>query len=105
MLLPFNTSAFTNQLNADDHPVQCKAIVAPFKEEFDGTSDNVLHFISLFTQCCRETGVVDELKFILQEHSPPSNVDMTDATARTAWLIDSRCFTYGNFLIDSSQAT
>jgi hypothetical protein len=105
MFLPFNTSAFSNTLNAADRSAQCKALVAPFKEEFDGNSANVLHFIAVFTQRCQETGVVQDFTYVEHENSPPSTVDMNDSASRTAWLIDPRHFTLGNFLIDASQAT
>jgi hypothetical protein len=35
MLLPFNTSTFSNTLNADDRAAQRKALVAPFQDLFD----------------------------------------------------------------------
>jgi hypothetical protein len=48
---------------------------------------------------------VEDFNFIEKEHLPPSDVDMTDPKARTAWLSDPRRFTYGNLLVDSSTAT
>jgi hypothetical protein len=36
MMLPFNTSAFSNTLGAQDRAAQRKALVAPLKEDFDG---------------------------------------------------------------------
>ncbi len=42
MVLPFNTSAFSNLLGASDRATQHKALVAPFKEEFDGSPEDVL---------------------------------------------------------------
>jgi hypothetical protein len=42
MFLPFDTSAFSNTLNTVDRSAQRKALVAPFKEEFDGNSANIL---------------------------------------------------------------
>jgi hypothetical protein len=105
MFLPFDTSAFSNTLNAVDRSAQRKALVAPFKEEFDGNSANILHFIAIFTQWCQETGVVQDFTYVEHENSPPSTVDMNDSASRTAWLIDPHHFTFGNFLIDASQAT
>ncbi len=32
-MLPYNTSSFSNTLDATDRPAQRKAVVAPFKEE------------------------------------------------------------------------
>jgi hypothetical protein len=75
-MLPFNTSAFSNTLGASDCTAQHKALVAPFKEEFDGKAEDVLQHIAVFNQ-----------------------------RSRTAWLSDSRRFTYGNILLDSSNAT
>jgi len=37
--------------------------------------------------------------------SPPSDVDLTDPSQKTAWLSDTRRFNYGNLLQDPSQAT
>jgi hypothetical protein len=104
-MLPFNTSAFSNTLGATDRATQRKALIAPFKEEFDGKAEDVLQHIAAFNQCCEETGVIEDFKFIEEEHSPPSNVNMSDPMASTIWLSDPRRFTYGNILIDSSKAT
>jgi hypothetical protein len=41
-LLPFNTSSFSNILNAADHSAQRKALVAPFTDLFDGNPDDTL---------------------------------------------------------------
>jgi hypothetical protein len=49
-LLPFNTSAFGNILNAADRPGQRKALIASFMDLFDGNQDNTLQYIALFTQ-------------------------------------------------------
>jgi hypothetical protein len=103
-MLPFTTSTFSNILGAPDCATQRKAIVAPFKEEFDGKSEDVL-YIADFSQCCEDTGIVKDFNFIEEEHLPPSNVDMTDSKAHTAWLSDTHCFTYGNILINSSTAS
>ncbi len=48
---------------------------------------------------------MEDFNFIEKEHLPPSDVDMTDPKARTAWLSDPRRFTYENLLVDSSTAT
>jgi hypothetical protein len=104
-MLPYNTSSFSNTLDATDRPAQRKAVVAPFKEDFDGKIENVLQHIANFTHRCHETGVIEDFNFIAQEHSPPDDVDMDDQKERLAWLADPRRFTYGNLLIDSSTAT
>jgi len=103
-MIPFNTSSFSNTLGSSDHPAQRKALVSPFKEEFDGRPEDVLQHIATFTHRCEESGVVEDFKF-LQENSPPDKIDMSNSKAKADWLIDSRHFTYGNILIDSSQAT
>ena len=92
-MLPFNTSAFSNTLGAIDRAAQRKALVAPFKEDFDAKSDDVIQHIASFTHRCEETGVVKDFNFVLHENAPPSDVDMTDPKAKTSWLADSRCFT------------
>lgn len=104
-MLPFNTSAFSNSLAASDRAAQRKAIVTPFKEEFDGNIDDVLQHIASFNHRCIETGVIEDFNFIDEENEPPSDIDMDDPKARIAWLSDSRRFTYGNLLIDSTNAT
>jgi hypothetical protein len=78
-MLPFNTSSFSNTLGATDHAAQHKALVAPFKEDFDGKADDVLQHIAIFTHRCEESGVIEDFKFIEEEHLPPSNIDMPDA--------------------------
>jgi hypothetical protein len=105
MLLPFNTSAFSNLLGASDRAAQCKALVAPFKEEFDGSPDDVLQHIASFTTHCTETGVTEDFNYIEKEKYPPSVIDMDDPASKTSWLSDPRCFTYGNILINTSTAT
>jgi hypothetical protein len=106
-LLPcsFSTSAFSNTLGATDRAAQRKALVTPFKVEFDGKAEDVLQHVAAFTQRCEETGVIEDFQFIEEEHSPPSDVDMSDPKASIAWLSDPRRFTYSNILIDSSKAT
>jgi hypothetical protein len=37
-----NDSAFSNILHASDHAAQHKAVVASFKEDFDGKPDDIL---------------------------------------------------------------
>jgi hypothetical protein len=104
-MLPFNTSSFSNTLGAADRAAQRKALVASFKEEFDGKSEDVLQHIALFTHRCEESGVIEDFKFIQEEHLPPSDIDMSDPKQRTSWLSDPRRFTFGNILLDSSKAT
>jgi hypothetical protein len=104
-MLPYNTSSFSNILDASDRAAQRKAVVAPFKEDFDGTIENVMQHIADFTHRCHETGVIEEFNFVDKEHSPLDDIDMEDQKERLAWLSDSRRFTYGNLLIDSSTAT
>jgi hypothetical protein len=104
-MLLFNTSAFSNTLGATDRAAQHKALITPFKEEFDGKAEDVLQHIAAFTQRCEETRVIEDFQFIEEEHSPSSDVDMSDPKASIAWLSDPRRFTYGNILIDSSKAT
>jgi hypothetical protein len=105
MLLPFNTSTFSNILNADDRAAQRKALVAPFQDLFDANHENVLQFTENFTQRCQETGVMADFDYIVQENQPPSDVDLTDKTSVAAWQTDPRRFTIKNLLIDSSEAT
>jgi hypothetical protein len=69
-MLPFNTSAFSNTLGATDRAAQRKALVAPFKEDFEGKAEDVLQHIAAFTQRCEETGVIEDFKFIEEEHPP-----------------------------------
>jgi hypothetical protein len=104
-MIPFNTSSFSNTLGSSDRPAQRKALVSPFKEEFDGKPEDVLQHIAIFTHRCEESGVVEDFRFLIQENSPPDDIDMSDPKAKAAWLTDSRRFQYGNILIDSSQAT
>jgi hypothetical protein len=104
-MLPFNTSSFSNTLGASDRAAQRKALVAPFKEEFEGKPEDVLQHIAIFTHRCEESGVIEDFKFIEEEHLPPSDIDMSDPKQRTSWLSDPRRFTYGNILLDSSKAT
>lgn len=105
MMLPFNTSSFSNTLGATDRASQHKALVPPFKEEFDGKPEDVLQHIADFTHHCNESGVIEEFKFIIEENEPPSTIDLSDPKQKKAWLADPDRFTYGNILIDSSQAT
>jgi hypothetical protein len=105
MLLPFNTSAFSNLLGASDHAAQRKALVAPFKEEFDGSPDDVLQHIASSTTHCTETGVTEDFNYIEKENYPPSVIDMDDPASKPSWLSDPRRFTYGNILINTSTAT
>jgi hypothetical protein len=105
MLLPFNTSAFSNTLGASDRAAQRKALVAPFKEEFDGSPEDVLQHIASFKTRCEETGVTEDFTFIDEENDPPSDVDMNDPAAHTSWLPDPCRYNYGNILIDASTTT
>lgn len=104
-MLPFNTSSFSNTLGATDLPVQRKALVAPFKEEFDRKPDDILQHIANFTHQSEEAGVIKDFQFMDEEHEPQSNIDMSDWTAAASWLTDPIRFTYGNILIDPSKAT
>ena len=104
MLLPFNTSAFSNVLGASDRAAQRKAFVSPF-DKFDGKPEDVHQHIAQFTQRCVETGVVEDFSFIICENPPPSDVDLTDPIEKAAWISDPRCFTTGNFLLNASKAT
>jgi len=45
LLLPFNTSTFSNKLNADDRAAKRKALVVPFEETFDTKNEDTLQFI------------------------------------------------------------
>jgi hypothetical protein len=53
---------YSDTLNSDDQPAKQKALVAPFKENFDGQLDNLHHFIALFTQQQQGTGVIGDSK-------------------------------------------
>jgi hypothetical protein len=102
---PFNTSSFSNTLGATNRAAQQKAFISPFKEEFDGKLEHVLQHIATFMHRCEESGVIENFKFLLQENQPPPDMDMSDQKEKAAWLSDNHRFTYGNILIDSSQAT
>jgi hypothetical protein len=102
MLLPFNTSAFSNILGASDCATQRKAIVAPF-DEFDARPEDVIQHIAQFTHRCEETGIMEDFNFIESENSPPSDVDLSDPTAKADWIEDPHRLNYGNILIDSSK--
>jgi len=104
-MLPFNTSAFSNTLAASDCAAHQKAVVTPFKEEFDGNIDDVMQHIANFHHRCVETGVIEDFNFIDCKNPPPSDIDMDDTKERLAWLSDPRRFTYGNLLIESTNAT
>jgi len=104
-MLPFNTSAFSNTLGSSDRAAQRKALVAPFKEDFDGKPDDVLQHIALFNHRCEETGVTQDFSYIEHENPVPSTVDMTNPKEKAAWLADPDRFSYGNILIDSSSVT
>jgi len=51
MLLPFNTSAFSNVLGTADRAAQRKALVSS-SDEFDGKPEDVHQHIAQFTQHC-----------------------------------------------------
>jgi hypothetical protein len=104
-MLPFNTGAFSNTLGATDRVVQRKALVAPFKNEFDGKPEDVLRHIANFNHRCKEAGVVEDFKFIMKENTPPSTLDLSDPKDCATWHSDPDRFVYGNILIDSSTAT
>lgn len=104
-MLPFNTSAFSNTLAPPDRAAQRKSVITPFKEEFNGNVDDILQHIATFNHRCLETGVIEDFNFIDSENSPPDNVDMEDPKQSLAWLSDSCRFTYGNLLVDSTNAT
>jgi hypothetical protein len=77
-MLPYNTSSYSNVLDGPDCAAQRKAVVTPFKEDFDGSINNVMQHIADFTHHCHETGMIEEFNFIDVEHSPPDDVDMDD---------------------------
>jgi hypothetical protein len=104
MLLPFNTSVFSNLLGASNRAAQCKALVSPF-DEFDGKPEDVHQHIEQFTHCCVKTGVIEDFSFIVSEEPPPSDIDLSDPIEKAAWLVDPRHFKIGNLLIYASQAT
>jgi hypothetical protein len=65
MLLPFNTSTFSNILNVVDCAAQCHALVAaPFQDLFNANSKDVLQFTEKFTQRCQETSVLANFDLI-----------------------------------------
>jgi len=51
-MLPYNTSSFSNVLDGPDCAAQRKAVVTPFKEDFDGSINNVMQHIADFTHHC-----------------------------------------------------
>jgi len=87
LLLPFNTSRFSNTLNPEDRAAQRKALVAPFSEKFDANPEDVLQFIENFTQCCKETGIIEDFNFIIKEKLPLSDVDMDDTMHELSGLL------------------
>jgi hypothetical protein len=103
-MLPFNTSAFSNSLGASDRAAQRKAIVAPF-DEFVAKPEDIMQHIAQSTQRYEETGIMEDFNFIESENPPSSDVDLSDPTVKAAWMKDFRRLNYGNFLIDSSNAT
>jgi hypothetical protein len=78
-MLSFNTSAFSNSFGASDHAAQRKALVAPLKEEFYGKPEDVLQHIKAFDHRCKEAGIIENFKFIKEEHLPPSIIDHSDS--------------------------
>jgi hypothetical protein len=58
-----------------------------------------------FTHHCEESRVIEDFKFLIEENQPPPDFDMSDQKEKAAWISDSHRFTYGNILIDSSQAS
>jgi hypothetical protein len=105
IMLPFKTSTFGNTLATSDCAAQRQAVVTPFKEEFDGNIYDIMQHIANFHHHCVETVIIEDFNFMDHENPPPSNIDMDDAKERLAWLSDPRRFTYGNLLIDSTNAT
>jgi hypothetical protein len=105
MLLPFKTSTFSNTLGASDRAANQKTLIAPFKEEFNGSPEDVLQHITSFKTHCEETGVTEDFNFIDEENETPLDIDMTDSTDPASWLSDSHCCNYGKILIDASSAT
>lgn len=105
IMLPFNTSAFSNTLCAANRATQHKALITPFKEEFDAKPDDVMQHITSFNHQFKGTGVIKDFDFILHENPPRSDIDMTDTKACTNWLSDLHCFTFGNLIIEPSTAT
>jgi hypothetical protein len=99
------SECFSNTLSASDCATQRKALVALLKEEFDRKPKDVLQHIKAFHHHCKETCVVEDFKYIKEEHLPPSSIDLNDPAQFTAWLADPDRFTYGNILLDSSTAT
>jgi hypothetical protein len=61
--------------------------------------------LHVFRSVIKETGVVEDFNFVIQENYPPSTVDMNDTSQKTTWLSDPDRFDYGNLLQDASQAT
>jgi hypothetical protein len=67
--------------------------------------EDILLHIKAFNHRCKETGIVEDFRFIEKENLPPSSVDLDDPVQQKAWLANPDRFTYGNILLDSSTAT
>jgi hypothetical protein len=104
-MLPFNTSAFSNTLGSSDRAAQRKALIAPLKDEFDGKPEDILSHIKAFNHRCKETGVMEDFRFVEKENLPLSSVNLDDPADLKAWHANPDRFTYGNILLDSSVAT
>jgi hypothetical protein len=69
MMLPFNTSAFSNSLGVSNHVTKRKAVIAPF-DEFDAKPEDIMQHIAQFIQHCEETGIMEDFNFIESENPP-----------------------------------
>jgi hypothetical protein len=47
---------------------------------------------------------MEDFNFIESENSPPSDVDLSDPTAKADWIKDTHRLNIGNILINSSKA-
>lgn len=63
---------------------------------------NLIPTLKMF---CNKTGFQKNFNFIIKENPPPADINMSDTIACTAWSTNKCSLTYGNGLIDSSQAT
>jgi hypothetical protein len=49
--------------------------------------------------------MIEDFPFIEIENPPPSIIDMDGPIQKAAWLVDSRCLTYGNIMTKFALAS
>jgi hypothetical protein len=56
----------------------------PFKEKIDAQPGNVMQHVALFRQQCKETGIIEDFNFVINENLPAQDIDMFNTINRTA---------------------